>query len=161
MDVLTQAERSAAMSRIRARGNERTELSFARMLRAAGLTGWRRHLTLLLKGLRPGTAIASDGTRFLPKVRPDFVFPSAKLAVFVDGCFWHGCPRCYRSAKTQSAFWRNKVDRNRKRVIFQTRALRQRGWRVLRVRECALSVRRSPATLRRISKALGATTKSA
>ncbi len=161
MDLLTKAERSAAMSRIRARGNERTELTLARMLRAAGLTGWRRHLTLLLKGLRPGTAIASDGTRFLPKVRPDFVFRSAKLAVFADGCFWHGCPRCYRSPKTRSRFWRTKVERNRERDIFQTRALRQRGWRVLRVRECGLSVRRSPATLRRISKALGATPTSA
>jgi DNA mismatch endonuclease (patch repair protein) len=157
VDRLTKAERSAVMSRIRAKGNERTELVMARMFRAAGLNGWRRHLTIRLKDLRPETMRASDGTRFLPRVRPDFTFPTAKLALFVDGCFWHGCPRCYRSPKTRSRFWRAKVGRNQERDLFQTRALRRRGWRVLRVRECALSVRRAEATLRRIARALGQT----
>ena len=155
MDRLTKAERSAVMSRIRARGNERTELTLARLFRAAGLKGWRRHLTLRLKGLRRETTTASDGTRFLPQVRPDFTFPAAKLALFVDGYFWHGCPRCYRSPKTRSRFWRAKVERNQERDHFQTRALRHRGWHVLRVRECALSARRAEATMRRIARALG------
>ena len=60
------------MAAIRSRGNKDTELKLASILRASGITGWRRHQPL------PG--------------HPDFIFRHARLAVFVDGCFWHGCP---------------------------------------------------------------------
>jgi DNA mismatch endonuclease, patch repair protein len=70
-DVFTKAKRSEVMSRIRGKGNKDTEVALAKLFRANGITGWRRHY-----------AIAG---------KPDFAFPKCKLAVFVDGCFWHGC----------------------------------------------------------------------
>ncbi len=67
--------RSELMSRIRARGNKKTELALVTLLRTNRITGWRRHQPLL--------------------GRPDFIFRKRRLAVFVDGCFWHGFSRCY------------------------------------------------------------------
>ncbi|HRZ81636.1 MAG TPA: very short patch repair endonuclease, partial [Candidatus Hydrogenedentes bacterium] len=75
-DVFTKEKRSEVMSRIRSRGNLRTELRLIEIMRGAGITGWRRGQPVL--------------------GRPDFVFRRERVAVFVDGCFWHGCPKCYR-----------------------------------------------------------------
>ena len=108
--------RSRIMRAIRGRGNETTELRLASALRRAGLVGWRRHLKLI-------------GT-------PDFVWRRERLVVFVDGCFWHGCPRCYRSPRHNRIFWRNKVAGNRERDKKVAKALRGQGWRVIRVWEC-------------------------
>src|SRR3989442_3445808 len=72
-DVFTKAKRSAVMSLIRGSGNRDTELRMMALFRAHGVTGWRRGA--LLTG------------------RPDFVFRRERVAVFVDGCFWHGCPK--------------------------------------------------------------------
>lgn len=110
--------RSEVMSRIRGRGNEKTEVRLARLMRAEGIRGWRRHLPI------PGT--------------PDFSFRRQKVAVFVDGCFWHGCPRCFRLPKQNRAFWRAKIEGNRKRDRSVNGRLRRRGWKVLRIRECQL-----------------------
>jgi DNA mismatch endonuclease, patch repair protein len=147
VDRISKAERSAIMSRIRARGNRRTEISFASLLRKRKIIGWRRHLTIKLKQTKIS---ASDGTKFKPQVRPDFVFPKKKLAVFIDGCFWHGCPKCYRNPKSRKKFWSAKVLRNKERDTFQNRALRRIGWRVVRVWECALK----PKNICRFSKKL-------
>lgn len=65
--------------------------------------------------------------------RPDFCFHSAKVAVFVDGCFWHWCPIHFRLPKTRMAFWRKKLSDNRARDRRQTRQLRAGGWTVVRV----------------------------
>ena len=106
------------MSRIRARGNEKTEVRLARLLREAGIKGWRRHLPI------PG--------------RPDFSFRQQKVAVFVDGCFWHGCPRCFRLPKQNRAFWKAKIEGNRRRDRSVSGRLRRLGWKVVRIRECRL-----------------------
>jgi len=106
-DVFTKAKRSKVMAAIRSTGNKDTEIKLAKILRAAGITGWRRHEKL------PG--------------RPDFAFRRERLAVFVDGCFWHGCRKHCRMPKTNTAFW--------KLVCF---ILRKRGWRVLRLWEHSL-----------------------
>jgi DNA mismatch endonuclease (patch repair protein) len=111
------------MSRIRGRGNERTELALVRLFRANEITGWRRHAKL------PG--------------RPDFVFRKEKVAVFVDGCFWHGCPKCFREPNTNKAFWRKKISDNRTRDKKVSLRLRAEGWRILRIWEHAL--RQAPA----------------
>ena len=101
------------MARVRGRGNKSTEEKLARLFRKAGITGWRRHLRL------PGT--------------PDFAFPKLRFALFVDGCFWHGCPRCYTRPKTNRAFWDKKLRDNRARDRKVTRELRDQGWSVLRI----------------------------
>jgi len=70
---------------------------------------------------------------------PDFCFPSDKLALFVDGCFWHGCPTCYRPPKSNVPYWRLKIERNRKRDLKVKRELRKLGWTILRFWECQLT----------------------
>jgi len=120
-DVFTKAQRSAIMARIRARGNESTEVRTVGILRAAKISGWRRHSKLFGK--------------------PDFVFTKAKVALFVDGCFWHGCPKCKRlpkSSAVSAAFWHAKIRRNILRDERVSRELRKAGWRVVRARECQL-----------------------
>jgi DNA mismatch endonuclease (patch repair protein) len=64
--------------------------------------------------------------------RPDFVFRRQHVCVFVDGCFWHGCPRCYRRPSSNRKYWDEKVKRNRARDRRVNQELRRRGWRVLR-----------------------------
>ncbi len=138
-DRLTVAQRSALMAKVRARGNATTELALARILRAEGLVGWRRHR--LLKGV--GGAW---------QVRPDFVFPLRRWAVFVDGCFWHGCPRHGTRPKGRAAFWRRKFAANRARDRRNTRQLRAAGWRVLRLWEHELRAAVRPALLRKLRR---------
>ena len=66
------------------------------------------------------------------RTRPDMVFVSAKLAVFVDGCFWHGCPLHSTMPKNNRDFWEQKLRRNRERDAENTQWLEAKGWRVLR-----------------------------
>jgi DNA mismatch endonuclease, patch repair protein len=68
-------------------------------------------------------------------VRPDIVFTRRRIAVFVDGCFWHGCPRHGSWPRANEAFWREKIQTNRERDRRQDRALREAGWKVVRVWE--------------------------
>ena len=133
-DVFTKAKRSEVMSRIRSRGNRDTELRLIALMREHGITGWRRHARVFGK--------------------PDVVFRAAKLAVFVDGCFWHGCPRHATMPANNRPFWKAKLTRNAARDRDVTRTLRKAGWRVLRVWECALTRTRSARTVARIARAL-------
>ncbi|MGI5286168.1 very short patch repair endonuclease [Nonomuraea polychroma] len=77
------------------------------------------------------------GTRPMPGVRrtADLVFSRIKLAVFLDGCFWHGCSQHHSLAKTNSAYWREKLRTNRERDADTDRRLREAGWSVIRVWE--------------------------
>ena len=118
-DVFTKAQRSAVMARVRSHGNVSTEVRTIGLLRAAGITGWRRNSRIFGK--------------------PDFVFQKSRVAVFVDGCFWHGCPRCKRVPASSVSFWRTKIQRNVKRDEKVSRQLRREGWRVIRIRECRLN----------------------
>ncbi|HQL96452.1 MAG TPA: very short patch repair endonuclease [Candidatus Hydrogenedentes bacterium] len=132
-DVFTKEKRSEVMSRIRSRGNVRTELRLIEIMRGAGITGWRRGQPVL--------------------GRPDFVFRRERVAVFVDGCFWHGCPKCYRRPKSNRKFWDAKAARNRARDAEVTRALRRAGWTVVRIWEHAL--RHPGRIVWRLGRALG------
>jgi DNA mismatch endonuclease (patch repair protein) len=123
--------RARIMASIRGTGNETTELAMARVLRQSRMSGWRRHLPL------PG--------------RPDFAWARQRVALFVDGCFWHGCPKCYRAPKHNRAFWRTKIQGNRARDKRVSAALRRRGWVVLRVWECQVA---SPKVLSKLQRAL-------
>lgn len=132
------------MSRIRSRGNADTELALVRVFRAHDITGWRRHYQIRVGSSRGNEAQTSKGgrkdgfrasSRRLLQVRPDFVFRELRLAVFVDGCFWHACPRHCRMPAGNRAFWRAKLSRNQARDRLVTRTLRKAGWRVLRIWE--------------------------
>lgn len=133
MDVFTAEKRSLVMGAIRGRGNRSTERTFAAFLRRSGLRGWTLH----------SKEVAGN---------PDFYFRRLQLAVFVDGCFWHGCPRCYRAPRQNAAFWALKIGRNRKRDRAVRRALRRQGVRVVRIWEHDVEAR--TARLARVLKLL-------
>ena len=82
--------------------------------------------------------------------KPDFVFSKLKTAVFVDGCFWHGCPRHATKPKTRAAFWAAKLNGNRARDRKVNRLLRAKGWRVIRIWEHELKRSNLPRLLKRL-----------
>ncbi len=81
---------------------------------------------------------ASQQRRPTFRARPDFVFSKLRLAVFVDGCFWHACPKHCRTPTGNRAYWRAKLTRNQTRDRLVTRTLHKAGWRVLRIWEHGL-----------------------
>lgn len=83
-------------------------------------------------------------------VRPDFVFPKLKTAVFIDGCFWHGCPKHATWPKNRAAFWLAKIQVNRARDQLVSRELRRSGGRVVRIWEHELAKRNVPRLLKRL-----------
>lgn len=87
-------------------------------------------------------------------VKPDFVFRKERLVVFVDGCFWHGCPAHYSRPKARRVFWDAKIAANRVRDRRIDRALRAAGWRVLHVWEHALKPAQLGRTLARVRRAV-------
>ena len=90
------------------------------------------------------------------RVRPDFVFPKQRLAVFVDGCFWHACPRHSNLPANHRAFWKRKLAANQARDRQVNRTLRQEGWRVMRIWEHNLARRQEPRLLARLQKTFAA-----
>jgi DNA mismatch endonuclease (patch repair protein) len=115
------------MAAVRSRGNRTTEVVLGRLLWAAGLRGYRKHWRVT--------------------GRPDFAWPALKVAVFVDGCFWHGCS-CKYLPRSNTKFWRDKIEANMRRDRRTLRQLRRDQWAVVRVKECRLN---SKATIRRIA----------
>jgi len=132
VDVFTTKKRSDVMARIRGRGNKRTEIAFADLLRKHHVVGWRRHKRIRLVGRTTKRTPLQKTSRF---VRPDFVFQSAKIAIFIDGCFWHSCPKHCTLPSTNEGFWQHKLEGNKRRDRRVTRMLRNAGWKVLRVWE--------------------------
>lgn len=108
--------RSRIMSAIRGKSNKSTELSFRMHLVRAKIGGFILHSREVLG-------------------RPDFYFERERLAVFVDGCFWHGCAKCGHVPKTNRPFWAAKIERNQMRDLRNRRQLRSQGVKVLRVWE--------------------------
>lgn len=121
MDRVDGQTRSKIMSSIRSKGNRSTEQKLRMMLVSNGISGWR----LLPKGIVGN---------------PDFIFPGLSLAVFVDGCFWHGCPRCYHRPLSNRKYWDAKVLRNKTRDKRIRARLRRNGWSVMQIWEHELSV---------------------
>ena len=133
MDRFSPDTRSRIMAAVRSKGNRSTELKLGSFLWKSGLRGYRKHWNII--------------------GRPDFAWPRLNIAVFVDGCFWHGCKRCKTLPQTNTEFWRMKIEQNQLRDRRITRSLRRLGWIVIRVKECSVL---SPATFRRIVNALNA-----
>jgi DNA mismatch endonuclease, patch repair protein len=115
MDVFSKRKRSEVMAAIRSKGNKETEIVLATIFRKNGLNGWRRHLAIHGK--------------------PDFTFPSHRVVIFVDGCFWHGCRWHGRNPDSNQKYWITKLERNKARDRKVTYLLRQNGWKVLRIWE--------------------------
>jgi DNA mismatch endonuclease (patch repair protein) len=84
----------------------------------------------------------------------DFTFRRERVALFVDGCFWHGCPKHGTMPAGNRAFWKAKLARNTARDRTVTRALRQAGWTVLRIWEHDLAPKHWPRVARRVARAL-------
>ncbi len=117
MDRMSKQERSAQMTKVKSAGNRSTEMRVEVGLKEAGITGWRKHPKNV-----PGC--------------PDFYFSRARLAVFVDGCFWHACPKCKRVLPAQNAqYWALKIDSNRRRDRRIRRQLRELGFHVITIWE--------------------------
>lgn len=96
--------------------------------------------------IRLRSALWASGLRYrlnvrVPPARPDIVFPGSKVAVFIDGCFWHGCPAHYVTPRTRRAFWADKLAANVERDMRHTRQLEEKGWRVMRILECEVEDR--------------------
>lgn len=113
VDVLTPEQRSKNMSRIRG-SDTGPEVRLRRAL-------WQEGLRYRLKSKLPG--------------KPDLVFPSSRVTVFVDGCFWHGCPEHAVKPETNTGFWVEKIDKNKARDVEVTEQLESAGWTVIRVWE--------------------------
>jgi len=132
-DVFDAAKRSQVMSRIRGRGNLSTELRLVAAFREHRIVGWRRHVLM-----RPRVASVDSRPVSLQQrisVRPDFMFRHQRVVVFVDGCFWHGCPKHFNIPVSNVEFWTKKLTGNVRRDARATTTLQAAGWKVLRVWE--------------------------
>lgn len=111
------------------------ELALRRLLREAGYPGYRLHWKGALG-------------------HPDIAYPGRKVAIFVNGCFWHRCPHCQPAApKSHAEYWSRKFELNRERDERERRELEEAGWTVLTVWECQLKAN-APATVRAITAVL-------
>lgn len=144
-DVFTPEKRSDVMSRIRGRGNRDTELKLAKLFRQHHVTGWRRQLKIRVGSTNRSAELT---------VQPDFVFPKFHVAVFVDGCFWHGCPKHSKIPENNRDFWEEKLAANKCRDRLVSRVLRKAGWSVVRIWEHDL-VRQPSKCIRRVCVAMG------
>ncbi|WP_367899216.1 very short patch repair endonuclease [Leptospira sp. WS58.C1] len=126
-DIFDNETRSRVMSKIRGKGNKTTELGLIVLLKKNRLKGWRRNSKL------PG--------------RPDIIFPKQKVAIFADGCFWHGHNCRNVIPKSNIIFWTRKLSQNKARDLRQSRKLRMRGWSVFRIWECKIKKGQLPSKL--------------
>lgn len=117
-DVFDKSTRSAVMRKVRGKENKSTELTLIEIFRQNQITGWRRGYPV--------------------KGHPDFVFLNERIAVFVDGCFWHGHDCRNTRPKQNEEYWAKKRERNIKHDTEVTRIFSERGWTVIRIWECEL-----------------------
>lgn len=117
-DVYDKETRSAVMRKVRSKGNKSTEMRLITLFKEYGITGWRRNYPV--------------------KGHPDFVFPYKRIAIFVDGCFWHGHNCRNTRPKENADYWEKKRERNILHDKKITENFEARGWIVLRIWECEL-----------------------
>ena len=125
------AAHSRRMRAIKEKGAKSTERRLRAILVRAGIRGWKMHA----QGL-PG--------------KPDFLFPSGRVVVFCDGCYWHGCPQCGHIPNVNRPYWSAKIEGNRRRDRENNRRLEEAGLRVVRVWEHELLPGKSSAVVARI-----------
>lgn len=118
-DVFDSKKRSDIMSKVRSKNNKSTELALIKLFKENNITGWKRNYPV--------------------KGHPDFVFLNKKIAVFVDGCFWHGHD-CRNTRPSDNAeYWQKKRERNIMHDKEVTAMFEKRGWTVIRIWECELN----------------------
>ena len=133
-DIFDKSKRSNIMQKVRSKNNKSTELKVIDLFKQNNITGWRRNYKV--------------------KGHPDFVFLNKKVAIFVDGCFWHGHD-CRNTRPSDNAeYWKNKRERNISHDKQITNLFESRNWTVLRIWECELKKSNQQQTLDRILKAL-------
>ena len=115
VDTFSKTERSRIMARVRSKNNKSTELRFISIIKEKNIIGWRRNYPLIGK--------------------PDFVFPKQRIAVFIDGCFWHKCPKHCRMPSSNKEYWSQKIEKNRIRDRKTKKILKEKGWFVIRIWE--------------------------
>lgn len=126
-DIYSKEKRSEIMSRIPSKKNKSTELKIIMLFKKYGITGWRRNYKVT--------------------GHPDFVFLQKKVAIFVDGCFWHGHDCRNTTPKTNADFWKKKQARNIEHDKKITVSFESRGWKVIRIWECELKGKEIPTKL--------------
>lgn len=129
-DIFDKQERSEIMRKVKAHGNRSTELCLIKLFQNNGIKGWRRNYPV--------------------KGRPDFVFLNKKIAVFVDGCFWHGHDCRNTRPKDNQDYWQKKRERNIQHDKEVTALFVSRGWTVLRIWECELKKKNESALIDKI-----------
>ena len=117
-DVFDDNTRSGIMRNVKSAGNKSTELRLIAYFMAHEIRGWRRHYKV--------------------KGHPDFVFPEKRIAIFVDGCFWHGHECRNITPSDHAEYWRKKRERNMQHDLEITQQFEKRGWVVIRIWECEL-----------------------
>ena len=117
-DIFTKQERSDIMRKVKSNRNKSTELKIINCFKENKITGWRRNFKLFGK--------------------PDFVFPKQRVAIFLDGCFWHGHSCRNTKPKDNKDYWTNKIERNIQRGKLVTEKLTTQKWNVIRFWECEL-----------------------
>jgi DNA mismatch endonuclease (patch repair protein) len=134
VDTVSKEKRSQMMAAVHSKGNRSTELRLRDLLISNNIVGWRVNVADVIG-------------------RPDFVFDKEKVAVFVDGCFWHGCYKHRSIPSSNTEYWENKIKSNIARDKHVHRKLRCLGWHVLRIWEHELE--KSPQNaIRRIVRKL-------
>lgn len=130
-DIFSEGKRSVIMSHIKSSHNKTTEEKLISLFRKYGVKGWRRKYKVFGK--------------------PDFVFHKQRVAVFVDGCFWHGHDCRNTQSKQNADFWKEKISRNKVRDKEVTLRLEKLGWTVLRIWECELKKKNTKNLLSRLA----------
>ena len=129
-DVFDNKKRSEIMSKVRSKNNKSTELKLIQVFKENGIVGWKRNYQV--------------------KGHPDFVFLNKKVAIFVDGCFWHGHD-CRNTRPSDNAdYWTKKRERNKKHEKEITVLFELRGWTVIRIWECELKKKNYPNLLKKL-----------
>lgn len=133
-DVFDKKARSNVMRAVKSKNPKSTELALIKLFKENHITGWRHNYDV--------------------KGHPDFVFLKKRIAIFVDGCFWHGHD-CRNTRPADNAeYWAKKRARNMQHDKEITQLFERRGWRVIRIWECELSKKNIAQTLQRIMTAL-------
>lgn len=132
-DVFGTEKRSEIMRKVKSKNNKSTELRLIEIFKKNGIKGWQRNYSV--------------------KGHPDFVFLKKKIAVFVDGCFWHGHDCRNTKPSDNRDYWSNKRERNRKHDEEVSAMFEARGWTVLRIWECELKRKNESILVDRIINA--------